>query len=237
MKKEVQKVIKIVIINLITSVRLIGALVLPFIYNKFDTSIISLIIIFLFASDLIDGFLARHLHCATFFGSIMDAACDKLLSAVSFIILSIKYHFMLAPLAVEIAILYTIYSTYRYGGNVQSRMLGKVKTFVADLCVIFCFVLLSLPSLKMNNSFVNYIIDNTDNFIMVLSLIMLIFCLIALADYVMRNKEARKNPKCMEIKYEEKNRKKGSLILKQLFDTEYYLEHKDESIIKQFYIK
>ena len=64
---------------------------------------------------------------------------------------------------------------------------------------------------------------------------MIVADLIALKDYMDRNKEARGNPKAMEIKYEEKNRKSFSLIKKQLFDTDYYLKHKNESIMKQLY--
>ena len=41
----------------------------------------------------------------------------------------------------------------------------------------------------------------------------------------------------MNIKYEEKNRKSIKLIIKQLFDTNYYIKHKDEPIMKQFYIQ
>ena len=237
MRKKWIKVLEIVIVNIITSIRLIGALMLPFIYHKYSLSFTSLFIIILFSSDAIDGFLARKLHVSTFFGSAMDAFSDKLLNTISFIILGLEYNILIAPLAIEVAILYTIYSTYRYGGNIQSSKAGKIKTVIVDVCILLCFVLLALPTLKSSLRIITFLIGSTDIIIFVLALVILISCLIALIDYMGKNKEARLNPKCMNIKYEEKNRKPVKLMISNLFDTEYYAKHKDESIIKQLYIK
>ena len=123
-------------------IRLIGAFILPFIYFKHGVNYASIYIIILFLSDAIDGFLARLLNASTFFGSSLDALSDKLLNAVSFIILGIEYNILLAPLTIEVAIMYTSYSTYRYGGNVKSSVTGKIKTIVLDIAVIFIFLLL-----------------------------------------------------------------------------------------------
>ena len=51
-----------------------------------------------------------------------------------------------------------------------------------------------------------------------------------------KNNETRENPKSIKIKYENKSKKPVKLIVKELFDTKYYSEHKNESIMKQFYI-
>lgn len=230
MKKEVPRKLKLIFVNTITLIRLIGALLLPFIYHKYGASIVSLSIIIIFLTDAIDGFLARKLNVSTFFGSMLDGLSDKLLNVVSFVILGLEYDIMLTPLILEISILYTIYSTYRYGGNIQSSRIGKIKTIILDVFVVLSFVLLSLPALKIN-TFKNY----NEEIISVFALIIIISCLLALYDYLKKNKKARSNPKCFEIKHQEKNKKPLKLILKQLFDTNYYLKHKDESILKQFY--
>ena len=60
-------------------------------------------------------------------------------------------------------------------------------------------------------------------------------CLIALLDYIKRNKETRKNPKADQIKVEIKHVKPFKQLMNDLLDTEYYKKHKEESIIKQFY--
>ena len=231
------KIIKLIIINLITSIRLIGAFVLPFVYYKNGVSEAAVFIIILFLTDAIDGLMARTLHASTFFGSIMDGFSDKLLNAISFIILGLEYNIMIAPLIIEIAILYTGYSTYRYGGNVQSTKAGKIKTIILDVLVILSFILLSLPTLHINSVFANRLIGLTDFLIQIFGFIIILACLIALIDYIGKNKIARANPKAIENKIKNKNKKPFNMVLSNLFDTEYYKEHKNESIAEQFYVK
>ena len=69
MKNSLIKNVEIVFVNLITLTRLIGAIALPFIYCFKGAGNCALITLILFATDAIDGFLARTLHCSTFFGS------------------------------------------------------------------------------------------------------------------------------------------------------------------------
>ena len=118
MKYSALKIIELVFVNLITTTRLLGAFALPFIYVYHGPSVCALITIILFLTDAIDGFLARRLKISTFLGSMLDAFSDKLLNGISFIILGIEYNIMFAPLILELSILYTNYSTYRFGGNV-----------------------------------------------------------------------------------------------------------------------
>ena len=237
MKKNKVKIIKLIIDNLITLIRLVGAFLLPIIYYKLGVNIAANYIIILFLTDFIDGTLARLFNVSTFFGSVLDASSDKILNAISFIILGFEYNIMFAPLVIEISILYTAYSTYRYGGNVQSTFLGKAKTLVLDILVICSFLLLSLPTLNINTIFINKLISSTDLIIHIFGFIILIACLIALFDYVGKNKLARANPKALDNKYKNKKKKPIKMIISNLFDTEYYKEHKNESIAKQLYIK
>ncbi len=230
------KIIKISLINTITMIRLIGSFILPFIYVKYGPSFASLFIIILFLTDAIDGFLARHLKAATFFGSAADALSDKVLNTVSFIILSLEHTIMLAPLIIEISIMYTFYSTYRYGGNVQASKTGKMKAIVLDIFVILSFVIMSLPLINNKSRFLLKIIDNTGFIITIFGFIIIVACLIALFDYLRKNTYARLNPKSVTIKKTHKKKKNIKLIMKQLFDTDYYMKHKDESIMKQLYI-
>ena len=144
MKYSALKIIELVFVNLITTTRLLGAFALPFIYVYHGPSVCALITIILFLTDAIDGFLARRLKISTFLGSMLDAFSDKLLNGISFIILGIEYNIMFAPLILELSILYTNYSTYRFGGNVQSSIIGKIKTVILDIFVILSFALLSL---------------------------------------------------------------------------------------------
>lgn len=165
----------------------------------------------------------------------MDAFSDKLLNTISFIILGFEYNIMFAPLIIEISILYTSYSTYRYGGNVKTSMIGKIKTIILDVLVICSFILLSLQNIANKPYVVEKLIENTNTIIYVFGLVIIVFCLITLYDYMKKNKIARKNPKCMDIKTEHKKRKPIKMIINHIFDAEYYEKHKNKSIMKQLY--
>lgn len=230
------KIIKLIIVNVITSIRLIGALILPFIYYKYGVSASATFIIVLFLTDAVDGLLARLFKVSTFFGSAMDASSDKLLNFIAFVILGLEYNIMIAPLCIEIAILYTSYSTYRYGGNIKASTIGKIKTIILDIFVVLSFVLLSLPTLSINTPFINKMISLTDFMIHIFGFIILLACLVTLIDYIGNNKLARLNPKYMHNNYKGKKRKPFKEVLHLIFDPEHYKNHRNESIIEQFYV-
>lgn len=235
MKYSVLKIVELVVVNIITMTRLVGAVILPFIYVKYGPSICAIWTIVLFATDAIDGFLARTLKISTFFGSAMDGISDKLLNAISFVILGLQYNIMIPPLILEIAIITTLYSTYRFGGNIQSSKTGKIKTIILDVCVILSFLLMSLPALKLSNGIINHLISYTNTYIMLLGCIITIASIITLIDYNKKNKSTRNNKKLTHIKYQHRIKKNTKEIISDLFNTEYYIKHKNEPIMKQFY--
>ena len=235
MKYSCIKIIELVLVNAITLCRLFGALFLPIAYHLYGINFIALVTIFLFITDAIDGFLARRLKISTFFGCSMDALSDKVLNATLFILLGIEYRYMIPPLIIEILILYISYLTYKNGGNVKSTKTGKIKTIILDVCVILSLILLSIPKLNIDGKVTKYIISNTDFYIIILSSIITISCLIALLDYIKRYKNARFNPKYIKVKKRKKTGKSFKEIITRSFDIEYYSKHKDESIMDQLY--
>ena len=235
MKYSCIKIIELVLVNAITLCRLFGALFLPIAYHLYGINFIALVTIFLFITDAIDGFLARRLKISTFFGCSMDALSDKVLNATLFILLGIEYRYMIPPLIIEILILYISYLTYKNGGNVKSTKTGKIKTIILDVCVILSLILLTIPKLNIDGKVTKYIISNTDFYIIILSSIITISCLIALLDYIKRYKNARFNPKYIKVKKRKKTGKSFKEIITRSFDIEYYSKHKDESIMNQLY--
>lgn len=235
MKYSCIKIIELVLVNAITLCRLFGALFLPIAYHLYGINFIALVTIFLFITDAIDGFLARRLKISTFFGCSMDALSDKVLNATLFILLGIEYRYMIPPLIIEILILYISYLTYKNGGNVKSTKTGKIKTIILDVCVILSLILLSIPKLNIDGKVTKYIISNTDFYIIILSSIITISCLITLLDYIKRYKNARFNPKYIKVKKRKKTGKSFKEIITRSFDIEYYSKHKDESIMDQLY--
>jgi len=229
MKNKIFKKILLIIVNSITLTRLIGAFALPFIYLKYGASTSALVTIVLFSTDAVDGFLARTFHISTMFGSAMDALCDKLLSLSAFIILGFQYYIMFCPLILEITITLINYLIYRAGGNVQSSITGKVKTIIIDLCTIISFILISLPALKINLNFdINILIT-------IFGLISIVADISAIINYTKKYKTTINDPNLTHVKYQNRTKKTLKEALTDSFSHEYYLKHRNESILKQLY--
>ena len=225
----------LVFVNVITLIRLFGAIALPFIYIKYDMNVVALISLILFLTDAIDGFLARTFKVSTFFGSAMDAFSDKALNTISFILLTLDYTIMLCPLILEIAILLINYQIYRFGGNVQSSITGKIKTIILDLFVILSFTILSLPLLNTSSHTILYFVKNIDSYISFFATIIIIAEIITIIDYDKKYKIVRNDPKKIHVKYQKRTKKNAKEFLHDIFDIEYYAKNKNESILKQLY--
>ena len=231
MKKDFKKIL---FINLITCLRLIGAFSLPFIFIIYGAPIGSLITIILFSTDFIDGFLARKLKASTFFGAGMDALCDKLLNICSFSLLGSIYKTMIVPLLIELSIMLVNYSGYRSGANVKSSIIGKIKTVILDVLVILSFCILTLP--VFNTSIFKPIIENTTVIIHVFSYIIIISSLIALADYIIKFINHKKSNNNVKNIIKTKKLKPVKKLMEDLLSIKYYNNHKEESILDQFYL-
>ncbi len=235
MKNKVIKNFMLVFVNVITLIRLFGAIALPFIYIKYDMNVVALISLILFLTDAIDGFLARTFKVSTFFGSAMDAFSDKALNTISFILLTLDYTIMLCPLILEMAILLINYQIYRFGGNVQSSITGKIKTIILDLFVILSFTILSLPLLNTSSHTILYFVKNIDSYISFFATIIIIAEIITIIDYDKKYKIVRNDPKKIHVKYQKRTKKNAKEFLHDIFDIEYYAKNKNESILKQLY--
>lgn len=228
MKNKLKRIL-LIFVNTLTLSRLVGAFVLPFIYLKYGASVSAIVTIILFSTDAVDGFLARTFKISTMFGSAMDALCDKVLSLTAFIILGLEYNIMFIPLGLEIIIILINYLIYRAGGNVQSSLTGKIKTVIIDISTIISFILISLPALKIN---IDYDISTLILIFGILSIIAEIFAII---NYSLKYKRTLKDPTLTKIKYQNRKRKTLKEALADSFSHEYYLEHRNESILKQLY--
>ena len=128
-----------------------------------------------------------------------------------------------------------MYNTYRNGGNVQSSKVGKIKTVILDICVVLAFLVISLPTFELKSNFAQYLILNTDNVVSLFGCVISISCMAALGDYIKKNKQTVRDPKMIHIKEQKRVLKPIKKIIWMLFDSEYYYNHKDESIMKQLY--
>ncbi len=232
MKYNKQYHIKLFVVNLITSIRLLGAFVLPFIYYCKGPVIVSICVLLIFSTDAIDGKLARHWKVETFFGSLLDSLCDKLFSIVSLSILSYIRVIMIVPLLLELAIMAVNTIAYKDNKNIQSSKLGKRKTILLALTIAFSFALLASPlyidllPITLQGIFVTY--DSITLY--VLAGMIIGMQLLVLTDYSKKafNKEYIKTLKKKKIISFDK-------LKMYLFDHEFYVTHKDKPLREIFY--
>lgn len=224
----------IIIVNMITGIRALGAILLIPIYLFYGYFWTGIAVLFFFSTDWIDGLLARKWQCSTIFGAIFDGMSDKLFALVALILLSLKNIFFILPIIMEIIILFVGYNSAFKGNNVASSFIGKVKTVILGLTLIFSFILIN----NQNNLFL----------VNLLLLILVIFELLTIYNYVQKdlkytkendlynnkmqgNKNIIAQIKARKMLLNElvnslNNKNKKSL----LFDHQYYLKYRDISI-------
>lgn len=226
--------IKLVLVNLITLSRLIGALLMPLIYFKQGIESLGFLIIILFLTDMIDGKLSRLLKVETFLGGLLDAVSDKLFAFVLLAILTYYYPSMLIALTLEFSIFVLNTLTFKDNKNIKSSKMGKVKTMVLDIAISILFILLAKSIyVKYLPYTLNYLIDKNMNAITYILIgIMIGMQILTISDY------RKKNIK--ETSYE-KVALKELLPLKTIFfritDRNFYIENKDKKLKELLYKK
>lgn len=232
MKYTKSYLIKLIIVNLLTSIRLIGSFLLPSIYYYHGPAIVSVWVLIIFSTDAIDGKLARLWKVETFFGSLLDGICDKLFSIVSLSILSYIRVIMIFPLLLELAIVVVNTIAYKDNKNVQSSKLGKRKTILLAATIILSFILLASPlyidllPISIQGIFATY----ASTMIYVLAGMIIGMQLLVLTDY---SKKAFSKTYIKELRGRELIDYKSLKFC--LFDHEFYKSHKDKPIREILY--
>tara|TARA_B100000795_G_scaffold188255_1_gene143218 strand:- start:82 stop:609 length:528 start_codon:yes stop_codon:yes gene_type:complete len=118
-----------------------------FVINKFY-DIAVLIFLFMGATDVIDGALARYLKCESLLGGYLDALADKIMINTSFYMLCNMdilpdYVFYITILR-DIMIITGILLNHSNNTQIMSPIfLSKVNTFMQFILVIFCILYLT----------------------------------------------------------------------------------------------
>lgn len=216
------------VVNTITTCRLAGAIALPFVYNFAGEDVAALCTLGLYATDAIDGFLARKFEASTFLGSLLDASSDKLLIVISFILLALKFPVMWAPLILEIMILATNYSIYKKGGSVVVSEIGRNKMILLSVCTIVSYLLIAMPAFGVNT-----LEPYAPMLVNLFGAIISGGSLLTLIDYLKKYNSTEKQKK---VKYNEIMKLKTvKEVLKDMVSHKYYVEHRSEPILKQLY--
>ena len=229
-------VLKLIIVNVLTLMRVIGTIILIPIYKNYGGFAVGILALVCYLTDSIDGILARKLKASTFFGALFDGAADKLFTIMSFIILYLITPYAIIPILFEIAIVFVQTIKYKNNLNVKSNIVGKLKTWVLALCVILTFLVSDINSITfIPKEFITWINNlNQNNLYFILLMPATIMEIITLLSYILEifkpiNKKA--------FQEDEKNKKQVNKrdwpTFKHIWlNPEFYNSHKDEVNLK-----
>jgi len=139
---------KLIIVNFLTLIRIIGCIILIPLYNVFGGKIVGITSLLCYLTDSIDGILARSWKVSTFFGAIFDGVADKLFTIVNFIILYLITPYALIPIIIEILIVLVQMFKFSRNLNIQSNIIGKSKVWILAFSVVLTFFVSDINSLN-----------------------------------------------------------------------------------------
>lgn len=211
-----------IFVNILTSARVLGALIIIPVYFKWGGIVASIVAGTLFITDFLDGLLARSFHVQSFFGSIIDAVSDKLLGISVLIVLALINHLYIIPIVLEMGILLVNVISFKIGNNTKTSFKGKIKTNILDIVLVISLFIIADYSIS-HNSILNIIV-----------IPLIISELVVIIDYIIkasRNTLAQKKANLKIIR-----KKTSKELWHDLFDTDFYLKYRNDSITKLFYI-
>ncbi len=145
-----EKWLKFGVTNFFTALRAAGIVCLIPVFKIYGGLATALLSAGCFATDFIDGQLARKLESSTFFGSLFDGVTDKAFLVVNMLLLMSITPLAIIPILAELGIATVQSLKYQNNMNVQSNMMGKAKMWVAGITV-------SLAYLLADQTFINYL--------------------------------------------------------------------------------
>lgn len=216
-------------VNFLTILRILATLVMPFVWHFTGVWFILCFVILILLTDFFDGFLARKFHVQSLFGSVADSVADKVFGIVLLLIVAAAYPIYYILVASEIIIAcVNIYAAIR-GATTKSTFLGKFKMWLLGISTVIGLIVIFESSLiTYDVSLINMVIENNETLLLSSVLITSGSELMVIIDYARHILKEIKSKK-PKIKYHFKD---DESLMYVLFDTEYFLSHKDIPLSK-----
>lgn len=230
--------IKLLIVNLITLIRIIGTIVLIPIYNFKGGLWVAIFSLICYLTDSIDGFLARYWKVSTFFGALFDGLADKLFTIVNFIILYLITPYAIIPIIFEVLIVLIQLFKFNKNYNIKSNFIGKLKVWILATSLIIAFMVSSINEITFIPESIRkqLLIVSPNHLYFWILLPSIIICALTLLSYVI---EIFKPNKKVEVVTHEKTEvplmtsNKGLSYFKNIWlNPKFYYEHKNETNLK-----
>lgn len=216
-------------VNFLTIMRIIATLIMPFIWHYCGVWFILIFVSIILLTDFFDGFLARTFHVQSLFGSVSDSVADKIFGIVLLLIVAAVFpiYYLLVLFELIIAAI-NIYAAIR-GATTKSTFLGKFKMWLLGIStVIGLIVIFESTLITYNIPIINAIIENKDSLLIYSVLITSGSELTVILDYARHIVKELKSKK-PKVKYRLKD---DESLMYVLFDTEYFLSHKNLPLSK-----
>ena len=231
---------KLLFINLLTFLRIIGTIIIIPIYKAYGGIAAGIISLICYATDSIDGILARKLHASTFFGALFDGLADKMLTIANFILLYLITPYAIIPIIFELLVIIVQYYKFLKNLNIKSNIIGKSKLWILAISVVIMFFISDIDKISfISNSFKESILSaNQSNLYFYLLLPTIIIEALTLISYVLEIffpqniKILYEKTKEVEIPIVE-GKNKWDNIKNIWFNPEYYQKHKNDSNLRK----
>lgn len=234
-------IVKILIVNIITLLRIIGTLILiPFynVYGGFKAGLFSLGCYF---TDTLDGILARKWKVSTFFGSMFDGIADKLLTIINFVILYLITPYAIIPIIFEILTVLLQFFKFNKNYNIKSNIIGKIKIWLLALSLVILFIVSDITSatfipLHLRELILSVPANSLYFWILFPTIIMELLTFISyIVEIFKPSKKVIEldNKKIDRSKY--KNNTKKEYFKEIWFNPEFYSEHKNNTNLKDLW--
>ncbi len=127
-------------VNILTTSRFLCSFFLPWIYQNTSHVVFLGMIVLLFLTDTLDGFLARRCKVQSFYGALMDTIADKVLNIILLVILLPKCPILWSVLLGEILIFSINGFALWRGKQTRASIFGKTKMWLVAFSVIFGYL-------------------------------------------------------------------------------------------------
>ena len=230
--------LKLIIVNLITVVRIVGTIILIPIYHYYGGLYAGLFSLICYFTDCIDGFLARYWKVSTFFGALFDGIADKLFTIVNFIVLFLITPYAIIPLVIEVLTIILNLIKFNKNCNVGTNIIGKLKVWILAASLVLAFLVSCINEINFLSPSIKNIILNANPNLLYLWILLpsIIICSLSFISYFL---EIFKPSKRIEIVTHDKkevpimSNNKGLEYFKNIwFNPKFYYQHKNDTNLK-----
>ncbi len=211
-------------VNALTITRIIATLLLPFVWSFIPGRGVVLFVFLILITDFFDGLFARIFNVQTLFGFLADTVADKVFGIVVLLLIAIQLPFFYLLIIAELIITIINVCAAIKGAVVKSSFIGRAKMWLLGASTLLGILHLLFPPAVL----LAIPIKETLNLVYVVVFISFGAEIIVIIDYAKRlGKEMLKkeNKTFHHFKTQEE-------IKKALFDTEYYIHHKNKPFIE-----